>query len=88
MKKYKLKKYLIKQTKIKTYSQIAKENNVNLSTIFRNLKKFGLTKKGPKKWSKKELEILKDKYVYNPSIHKLNYFLKEQNLLYITKPIN
>lgn len=71
MKEYISKEYLIKQIKTKTYFQIAKENDVSLSTIFRNPKKFGLTKKGSKGWNKKELKLLKNKYLHNPSIHKL-----------------
>lgn len=61
MKLYKSKNYLVKQIQTKTYSQIAKENGVNKSTIQRNLKKLGLTKP-IKKWTITELNILKKNY--------------------------
>lgn len=59
---YRSKKYLLKEIKTKTYPEIAKNNGVNISTIFRNLKRFGLTKPTSKKWMKKELNLLKKRY--------------------------
>lgn len=61
MKLYKSKTYLLQQTKIKSYSQIAKENNVDIATIYRTLKEFGLTK-SIKRWTLNELNILKKDY--------------------------
>lgn len=70
MRTYDSKNYLINATKTKTYSQIAKEHNVDLSTIYRKCRKFGLTDPS-EKWTKKELQLLKKEYTYNPEVHKL-----------------
>ncbi len=72
MKPYKSKDYLIQQTKMKTQHQIAKENNVDITTINRNLRKFNLTTPS-KKWNSYELELLNNLYAEDRAIfNKLN----------------
>lgn len=61
MKFYMSKDYLLMVHKIKTYSQIAKENNIGISTVYRNLKKLNLPKP-TKKWNSAELNLLKESY--------------------------
>ena len=71
MKLFKSKNYLARQIKTKTYFQIAKENNTSRSTIHRSLKKLGLTKDAVKKWTGRELQLLKKEYAVNPRIYDL-----------------
>lgn len=70
MKRHEDKAYLLEQIKSKNYLQIAKECKVGKTTIYRKLKKFELTKP-TKKWTKKEIQILKENYSENLLINKL-----------------
>ncbi len=61
MKRYVSKRYLIEQLKAKSYIQIAKENEVDDSTIQRHMRKYRLTKKRVS-WTKLEIKTLKEGY--------------------------
>ncbi len=62
--------YLIEQLKTKNYLQIAKENNVDSSTIQRWLRKYDLTGNYDY-WSPEELELLKKNYSPNKDLYKI-----------------
>ena len=64
------KNQLSKQLKGKTYSQIAKEYNVGITTVYRRAKKFNLPK-SKKQWSSQELLKLEENYLFNQDMHLL-----------------
>lgn len=67
---YHSKEYLLEQLENKNYLQIAKENNVDSSTIQRWLRKFKLTR-NYNYWSSAELKLLEDNYFKNQNLHRL-----------------
>ncbi|MCK4589350.1 MAG: hypothetical protein KAT77_02830 [Nanoarchaeota archaeon] len=70
MKNYYSKDYLIKQLKIKDYLQIAKENNVDPSTVQRWLRKYNLTSEYDY-WTSDELKLLKNNYNFDKNVYAL-----------------
>lgn len=67
---YHSKEYLVEQLKTKDYLQIAKENNVDPSTIQRWLRKHSLTRDYDY-WSPEELGMLRKNYSPNKDLYKL-----------------
>ena len=59
------KEYYLKNYKIKTHKQMAKELNIPLSTVVYNLRKAGLTKYKSVPWSAEENQLL-IKHYYKP----------------------
>ena len=70
MKIYQSKEYLNEQLQTKNYVQISKENQVDVSTIQRYMRKHGLTRKRIC-WAKEELLLLKKNYEQNSSVYQL-----------------
>ena len=68
MKKYKSKKYLITELTGKTYIQIAKENNIDSSTVQKWMRKYSLTKKR-NGWTNREINLLKKEYSSHADIY-------------------
>lgn len=70
MKIYQSREYLVHELKNKNYIQLSRENNVDISTIQRYMRRNGLTKKRVS-WTQEELDLLKENYQKNPSVYQL-----------------
>ncbi|MBS3146107.1 hypothetical protein J4471_00230 [Candidatus Woesearchaeota archaeon] len=70
MKLYHNEEYLRHELQTKSYKELAKELNVDPSTIIRRKRKFGLTKPHVC-WKKWEIELLKKHYSVNLIVYKL-----------------
>ncbi len=70
MKKYQSKKYLARELIRKNYTQIAKENNIDSSTVQKWMRKYNLTRKR-NSWTNREINLLKKTYSSNADIYDL-----------------